>query len=114
MNHVSERTFSQGHSTLSNIDILRDFILENSEAVTETMAAIGGYEAAESAKELADAVFEAHPDLESILDDLTNMRDRLLQSAPSVRYSHANPRPDLDAAVRWLGARLDDLLFALQ
>ena len=52
----------------------------------------------------------SRPQLERIFEALAEMRDALAEAETSAGDGHSGARPDLDAAIRWHGARLEDLI----
>lgn len=98
----------QNKAMLRARDELVVFVDRNADDLLWVGGAAGGHNGRAAAAELVDTVLSRPDDLRSISDLIIVLRDMLCASPASTNYASNNGRPDLDAAIRWLGARLDE------
>lgn len=89
------------------------FVELNADELLWIGRAAGGHTGRAAAATLVDMV-QSHPnDIDTIHDLVIVLRDALLEGGKSTDWSNSSGRPDLDAAHRWFGARLDEFAVRL-
>lgn len=89
---------------------ITSFVSDNVDDLIVVAGAAGGHNAAAAANDLVDMVLSGEAPADHLFDLLIFLRDAFMESPASASSFRAPGRPDLDAAVRWFGARLDDLI----
>ena len=94
-------------------DDLASFVERNADEILWIGGAIGGRNGRAAAADLVDAALSQFNDREAIHGLIIVLRDILRAGPVAPTRSGSDSRPDLDAALRWFGARLDDFAFRL-
>lgn len=89
-------------------DDLLSFVDQNADDLLWVSGAAGGHNGRAAAAALVDAVLSDPDDVETIHDLVVVLRDALLAGSVPAGPAGSCGRPDLDAALRWFGARLDE------
>lgn len=84
------------------------FVAENADELLWVGGAAGGHNGRAAAADLVDTVMSCPDDIETIHDLVIILRDSLLEGSTAANPMISTGRPDLDAARRWFGARLDE------
>lgn len=105
----TNRVFSQSHRA-TGLDEIRSFVSANADDLIRIACAAGGHNASAAATDLVETVLEFSAPEEHLRDLLIVVRDGLLNGSGSSGNPLAFGRPDQDAAIRWFGARLDELI----
>ncbi len=94
----------------SRIAGVRAHFNANLAELTRIMRVAYGEPHAADAAALARMLSASRPQVERIFEAVAEMRDALAEAETSAGDGHSGAHPDLDAAIRWHGARLEDLL----
>jgi hypothetical protein len=94
----------------SRIAGLRAYLNANLPELTRVMRVACGEARAADAAALADLLGSSRLQPERVFEALAEMRDALAAAETRAGDGHSGARPDLDAAIRWHGARLEDLI----
>lgn len=96
----------------SQLASIRALIVGNRDEFDRVMRISGGDAGTADAAALCSLLSAQTPDIARILEHITRLRDMLADSEAGVGREALDARPDLDAAVNWWGARLEDVLAA--
>ncbi len=91
---------------------VRAYLGANRTELARIMRIAAGEHGAAQTAILAGLVGRSRPQLPRIFALLEEMHDTLISAETETGDSTAAARPDLDAAIRWHGARLEELLGA--
>lgn len=94
---------------IQDLGEIRKFIIGNGDELIRVANAAGGHNARAAATELVDTVLSGSAPADLVFDILITVRDLLRDGSLSGRGPSGHGRGDLDAAIRWHGARLDEL-----
>jgi hypothetical protein len=92
------------------LDDSRNFVIGNADDLLWVATAAAGHNGRAAASDLVDAALCDTAPAEDIQDLLVIVRDFLSNAATRASDPWGANRPDLDAAVRWYGARLDEFI----
>lgn len=84
------------------------FVERNADELLWVCSVTGGHNGRAAATDLVDTVLSRPDDIDTIQDLITILRDTLLEAPWTAGPAGPSGRPDLDAARRWIGARLDE------
>jgi hypothetical protein len=105
----TDNNFHPSRAT-SGSEEIRMFVNTNADELIRIASAAGGHNACAAATDLVETALEFSAPEEHLRDLLIVVRDALSDSPAQARGGSGHARSDLDAAVRWFGARLDDLI----
>lgn len=89
---------------------LSSFMLESADELEWILRASGEDEHVATARTLTEALVRGEADSREAYEVLAELREVLIDVPAQVSVVDHFARPDLDAAVRWFGARLDEFL----
>lgn len=89
---------------------LRDFTLGNVDLIDWLLRASYAEEQLAAFYRLVEDFHDDCAVLDEAYSILSEIRDQLRGLPVHIPFAHLRARPDLDASIRWLGARLDELL----
>lgn len=89
---------------------LGGFLLANIDDIEWVLAASGAHELLAALRSLVEDFNDETAQAEDAMDVLEEIRDVISEVPIYNPFDQLRMRPDFDASVRWLGARLDDLL----
>ena len=89
---------------------IRAFVADNRAELLRMMRIAAGEAGAADAEILLRLLAKPRPEIERVFGALSQMRDGLAEAESGVGFEERDARSDLDAAIRWHGARLDDLI----
>jgi len=107
--HTSSTALPLPPAMLRARDDLAAFVDRNADDLLLVGGTAGGHNGRAAAAELVDTILSRPDDLETIQDLVIVLRDALLAGAGTTG-AFGSGRPDLDAALRWFGARLDEFV----
>lgn len=87
---------------------LAAFVIQNGNDLLWVGGAAGGHNGRAAAAALVARIHSSSDDFEMIHDLVIVLRDALLSGFGHTNMAEACGRSDLDAALRWYGARLDE------
>lgn len=89
---------------------LKKFVLDNCDELDWILTESGAYEQRDDLRVLVEEVHDDAVDVECALTVLDCIRSALTDLPMHKPLDERQTRPDLDACIRWIGARLDELL----
>lgn len=107
--HSPERRHRAAHAE-RQLDGIRAYLVPKRPELTRILRVVASELDAENVAILAGLLTRSRSTPQRIREVLAALRDSLAQADDGLDTGHLDGRSDLDAAVRWHGARLDDLL----